>query len=91
MLDWDRRAIELATMVAEYSRTRNVMLRKPLFEYAKALLKLREKEIAARGLFWKWHNEPNKKRAAALWASYLALVREVNAEADSLQPPERDN
>lgn len=75
MIDYKRRAIELAEKVNEYERTRNVLLRKVIFDLAKDLLRVAKLDKKTRDAYFAWVRNRDPKKAEKLFAEYLDLVR----------------
>ena len=75
MIDWKRRALELAEVVDRHRKDRMHADMKLGWEMAKGLIFLGKREGEARQKFMEHWRCPDKKERERLWAEYLEMIR----------------
>jgi len=78
MIDWKRRALELAEVVDRHRKDRMVNDKKLAWEIAHNLLKQVREEDKARALFLKYWREKDKVKAQEHLQEYLEIIRSYN-------------
>jgi hypothetical protein len=82
VIDWKRRAVELAIVVNRHEKERMLNDRNLGWELAKQMLKDAKIEERAKVKFWEWWRCSDKKKRKRLYDEYLKLVRSVNQGGD---------
>jgi hypothetical protein len=75
VIDWKRRALELAEVVDRYRRDRMHNDRLLAWNMAQELIELGKREDKARKKFFEWNSCTDKKQAEKLYDEYLELIR----------------
>ena len=75
MIDWKRRALELAEMVNRHRRDRMINDMKLGWEIAEELIELSKREGKAQQKFMEHWRCPDKKKREKLYSEYLELIR----------------